>query len=137
MTRSTLPVRSTIHMLTVAAARLESDHANPQLVKDLRSTANHLASAKAEGRGYGPDEEKRIERQRTLIAMLPDTRAVDQLKASMLQRAYDLMWDGDCSGCDAIAEFLPSGDVTRMFDAWENDQEGKNEKSNFYGGDAA
>jgi hypothetical protein len=54
--------------------------------------------------------------------MLPDTRATDVLKAAMLQRAYDLMWDGEPSACDALAEFLPSDDVTAMFGAWQDDR---------------
>jgi len=99
--------RSRIHMLTVAAARLEQECANPKLIADLREAAKHEAEAYAEGRRHSLDEEKRIERQRTLMQMLPDTRAVDQLKAAMLQRAYDLMWDGNPGACDALAEFLP------------------------------
>jgi hypothetical protein len=119
-------------MLTVAAARLESDYANPKLIADLRAAAKEAATAHAEGRGYTPDDEKRIERQRTLFAMLPSCSATDRLKERMLQRAYDLMWGGDCSATDAIAEFLPSKDVDRMFEAWENDQVSGNVMSPFH-----
>ena len=66
------------------------------------------------------------------MAMVPDTRAKDDLMQAMLQRAYDLMWDGDCAGTDALAEFLPSAAVEAMFQAWQSDQEGKEPKSHFY-----
>lgn len=126
--------RSQIHMLSVAAARLESDHANPKLVADLRAAAKLLSEARAAGRGWTDEDEKRVARQRNLFTMLPDTRATDQLKEAMLQRCYDLMWDGNCIGCDALAEFLPESDVTRMFNAWENDQDGNNTRTAFYEG---
>jgi hypothetical protein len=126
--------RSRIHMLTVAAARLEGDHANPKLVADIRAAAKEAATAKADGRGWTPEETRRVERQRTLFAMLPSTNATDRLKEAMLQRAYDLMWDGDGLACDALSEFLPERDVTTMFDAWENDQfpEKDRPRSRFY-----
>lgn len=127
--------RSRIHMLTVAAARLESDYANPKLVADLREAAKHAASRKVDGLRdeTAQAEMKRIERQRNLMTMLPDTRSLDTLKEAMLQRAYDLMWDGDCAGTDALTEFLPSRDVTRMFEAWEQDQiAGDQPRSPFY-----
>jgi hypothetical protein len=121
-------------MLTVAAARLEQDHGNAKLIEDLRAAAKAHAKNKAEGR-LQADEEKRIGKQRTLTAMLPDTRSVDALKAAMLQRAYDLLWDGDWSACDAIIEFLPSADVEKMLNAYDQDQDPKRaEKSQFYAG---
>ena len=49
--------------------------------------------------------------------MLPSSNSTDRLKEAMLQRAYDLLWDGDTDGCDALIEFLPSDDVTKMLDA--------------------
>lgn len=122
-------------MLTVAAARLEETHSNPLLVKALRETADWCAKRAARGEGsraHWDAEEKRIGRQRTLMAMLPDTRAADALKAAMLQRAYDLMWDGDAQSCDALVEFLPSKDVERMFQAWDCDQTGTQPRSPFY-----
>lgn len=129
--------RSRAHMLSVAAARLEAEHANPKLIADLREAAKAAARVRAEGRldNMSDADERRIERQRTLFAMLPDNMAVDRLRSAMLQRAYDLMWDGDCSGCDALAEFLPSAEADRMFDAWERDQApGDQPRSEFYGG---
>jgi len=119
-------------MLNVAAARLQQDHGNPKLAADLREAAKVLAKNRAEQR-LQDDETKRIERQRTLFTMVPDTVAFGRFKDAMLQRAYDLMWDGDCSACDAIAEFLPSADVEKMFDAWQNDQDPNSpQKSKFY-----
>jgi hypothetical protein len=111
----------------VAAARLEADHANPKLVADLRD-AFETAS---------PEEIKRVERQRTLFNVLPDSAAVTKLKDAMLQRAYDLLWDGDCAGCDALTEFLPSIDVDQMLNAWRDDQDEQSQKpkSKWHAGD--
>lgn len=47
-------------------------------------------------------EEKRIARQRNCFTFLPVSPSVETLKAAMLQRAYDLLWDGRCEECDAI-----------------------------------
>lgn len=124
--------RSRVHMLSVAATRLEQDHANPKLVADLRAAAKEEADRILEGRAYGPEEEKRIARQRTKFNMVPDTHALGNLKEAMLQRAYDLMWDGRGTECDAVAEFLPSADVERMFNAWEADSVNDGPKSRFY-----
>ena len=63
------------------------------------------------------EDETRVARQRTLFNMLPSSNSTDRLKEAMLQRAYDLLWDGDTDGCDALIEFLPSDDVTKMLDA--------------------
>lgn len=121
-------------MLRVAAARLEQDQANPQLVEQLKAAAKEEATKRAEGRGFGPEEEKRIERQRTLMAMLPSSAATDRLKAAMMQRAYDLMWDGDCSATDALLEFLSSSEAEKVLSAWERDQTSTEDRSPFYDG---
>jgi hypothetical protein len=127
-------LRSRVHMLTVAAACIEQQSGNPLLVKDLRAAAEREAARLAEGttrnRAF-QEEEARVGNHRTLMAMLPDCRAVDRLKAAMLQRAYDLMWEGCCLECDALIEFLPSAAVERMFAAWEKDQTDE-PKSEFY-----
>jgi hypothetical protein len=52
----------------------------------------------------------------------------------MLQRAYDLMWDGFTTECDALVEFLPSDLVEEMFAAWEADSMGREPRSRFYDG---
>lgn len=129
-----LKQRSQIHMLTVAAARLEADRANPALIQGLRSAIKELSAAKVDGRGYGPEDEKRIERQRTLFATLPSSNATDRLKLAIQQRAYDLMWDGFCAECDALLEFLPSKDADEVLNAWDHDQERKEPPTKFYDG---
>lgn len=77
-------------------------------------------------------EEKRIANQRNLFTFLPVMAAVESLKAAMLQRAYDLLSDGDAEACDAITEFLPSRDVGEMLDAWLDDQDEGATKSRWY-----
>lgn len=119
-------------MLTIAAARLEQDRANPLLVTGLREEAKRLAKLRAEGRAHTSEDEKRIARQRNLFTMLPVYDAKERLREAMLQRAYDLLWDGDSAGCDAICEFLPADDVEKMLDAWSADQENVGEKSKWY-----
>jgi nitric oxide reductase activation protein len=116
--------RSRSHLFLVAAARLKQEHANPKVIEDLLAAAKQEASRRAEGRDHSIDEDRRIERQRTLFNMLPSCGATDRLKAAMLQRCYDLMWDGDAQACDALAEFLPSADVEKMFSAWDKDSAG-------------
>lgn len=128
--------RSQIHMLHVAAARLEADHANPKLIADLREAAGIAANKRARretGNDHDADESrKQTERHRTLFNLLPNGSDKERLKAAMLQYAYDLMWDGDCGSVDAITEFLPSDDVAAMFDAWQDDQFGGKPKSKWY-----
>lgn len=126
--------RSRVHMLTVAAARLQADYANPKLVSDLKAAAMREAEALAEGRRYTAEDETRIKRQRTLFAMLPSCNATDRLRAAMMQRAYDLIWDGQATECDALLEFLPSADAEKVLSAWENDQNPNNERTGFYAG---
>jgi hypothetical protein len=126
--------RSLVHTLNVAAARLKEALANPKLVADLQNAAEHMASKRAQGRGYTEDDERRIEAQRTLFNMLPDTAATDRLKHAVLQRAYDLLWDGDGAGCDALLEFMPSRDADGLLNAWCADQDGKQPRSKWYEG---
>lgn len=49
-----------------------------------------------------------------------------------LQLAYDLLWDRDGQGCDAITAMLPDKDVMAMLDAWEDDQMGDTPKSEWH-----
>lgn len=132
-----MKVRSQIHMLTVVAGRLEGDHANPKLVADLRKAAEDLAAKRAQGRTHDDNEQRRIERQRNLFTMLTPGRTTDNLEQAMLQRAYDLLWDGDCMGCDALLEFVPENASTEMLNAWMDDQDGKHPKSRWYGDERA
>lgn len=68
-------------------------------------------------------DEKRIANQRNLFTFLPPGPSVERLKEGMLQRAYDLLWNGAAEECDAILEFLPSRDAEAMLDAWSDDQD--------------
>lgn len=123
--------RSRIHMLRVTAMRFQ-DNAPPAMVEALRSFAQELEARHADGRTHSAQEEKRIERQRTLFNALPSSHATDRLKEAMLQRAYDLMWDGDGQATDALLEFLPSKDADQIMDAWLNDQDGDSPKSRWH-----
>lgn len=66
------------------------------------------------------------------LRLFAENRA-DRLRAAMRQRIYDLMWDGDSLGADAIAEFIPSSDADEAFAAWEHDIEGKQPLTAYYG----
>lgn len=120
--------RSQIHLLMVAAARLEQVCGDPKLVADLRQAAKITAKKKArreDARDHDMAErEKRARRHRNLFELVPDGSDKARLKEAMLQYAYDLMWDGDCGSVDVLTEFLPEDDVDAMFRAWEDDQIG-------------
>lgn len=49
-----------------------------------------------------------------------------------LQKAYDLLCDGDGEGCDAITAVLPVDNVKEMLDAWLDDQDGRLPRSRWY-----
>jgi hypothetical protein len=123
--------RSRIHMLRVLAMRFQ-DCAPADLVKTLRTFARELEARQADGRTHSAAEEKRIERQRTLFNMLPSSHATERLKEAMMQRAYDLIWDGDGQACDALLEFLPSRDAEAILTAWESDQDDNEPKSKWH-----
>ena len=128
MTRGSA-VRSQVHMLTVAAARLEQDRANPLLIEALRESAKALASRKVQGRGYTKEDAERIECQR---AAFHKARSGAEIRDLLLQRAYDLLWEGFATECDALLEFISTADATAMLDAWSADQEGQAPKSKWY-----
>lgn len=129
--------RSLVHMLTIAAARLEQDHANPKLIEALRGAAKEYAGRRAEGRTWSDAEQRRVDRQRNLFTILIPCPQKDALRDAMLQRAYDLLWDGDAMGCDAILEFVPGAAAEQMLAAWVADQDGKKPPSQWYSGKAA
>lgn len=128
--------RSLVHMLNVFAERLDSDHGPKEAVAAIRLFAKDRTIRRAEHRDWNEEEERRVERQRTLFVMLTVGDATDRLKTAMLQRAYDLLWDGDALGADAILEFLPSRDVEALLNAWsddfDNDRDKKHAKSKWY-----
>lgn len=123
--------RSRVHMLTVAAERLEQIAGNPKLVADLRAAATAEAERLASG-GNGDDNQARIDALRTLFHAIPNGGQKEAFKRALLQQAYDHMWDGNCMAVDALTDFLPSLDVEAMFEAWENDDLGKEPKSKFW-----
>lgn len=125
--------RSQIHMLRVWAMRLEETSAPAKLVETLRQQAQELEARQADGRTHDAVEERRIDRQRTLFNMLPSCDAADRLREAMAQRAYDLMWNGDGLATDALLEFLPSDTATAVLNAWDNDQDGNEPRSRYYG----
>jgi hypothetical protein len=127
-------VRSIVHLLNVFATRLEIDNGPKDAVKAIKLFATDRTIRRGEHRDWNADEEKRVEQQRTLFGMLPSCNPTDRLKAAMLQRAYDLLWDGDAMGCDALTEFLPSKDVDKMFSCWSSDFDGEEPRSDFYKG---
>lgn len=56
-----------------------------------------------------------------------------QIIDAELQRAYDVLWDGDGEACDEITANLPTKDVKAMLDCWLDDQDPKNTaKSKWY-----
>jgi hypothetical protein len=125
--------RSKIHMLRMIARHFEM-HAPEQLVQTLEKFAQEIEARRVDKRFRPKREEKLIEQQRTLFAMLPSSNAADRLKEAMLQRAYDLLWDGDGNGCDALLEFLPSNDVEALLQAWGEDFDDERPvKSRWYG----
>lgn len=126
--------RSLVHMLNTFAMRLEIDHGPKEAVKAIQLLAHDRTIRRAEHRDETAADEKRQSRHRNLFTMLPDCHSVDALKDAMLQRAYDLLWDGDALGCDAILEFVPSDEVDVLLGAWSDDQDGKDPKSKWYNG---
>lgn len=123
--------RSRIHMLRVTAMRFEGN-APPAMVETLRKFAQELEARHADGRCNCAEEDRRIERQRTLFNTLPSSDAVDRLKEAMMQRAYDMLWDGDGLACDVLLEFLPSQAAEEILSAWESDQDDNNPKSRWH-----
>ena len=68
-------------------------------------------------------EQKELERvQAKLEAVIRFEPSRSVIVTTMLQRAYDLLWEGNCQGCDAITDFLPKRMVRRMLDTWCEDQ---------------
>lgn len=126
--------RSAVHLITVFAARLEQRRGSGDAaVTVLKELAEEEADRRAESSDHDDQEASRIARQRATFAGVGKS-SPKKRRAAMLQRAYDLIWDGDGTGCDALAEFLPEADVEEMFDAWDHDQQGQMPRSRFYGG---
>ena len=124
--------RSRIHMLRVLAMNFEGN-APEALTKAVRGYARELEARASDGRRNDfVQENARIEEQRRIFALLPDTPEVELLKEGMMQRAYDLMWEGFALETDAILEFLPSECADEVLNAWDNDEQGKEPRSRFH-----
>lgn len=67
-------------------------------------------------------DRKRIAAQRAIFASLPEFGpsgiAVDALKTAIIDRAWRLLDRGDCDACDALLEFVPEDDATKMLDEY-------------------
>ncbi len=126
-------MRSAIHLLSILAERLEDSSAPEAVIKAIRLLAKDKAVRRMEHRDQSEHDERRNEQQRSLFATLPDCHSKDRLKHAMMQRAYDLLWDADTCGADALLEFLPSADAERTLNAWSNDFESEGPRSEFYG----
>ncbi len=77
-------------------------------------------------------EQKRIKEQRESFDDLTDGPIRDHVKDMMLQRAYDLMCDGQAEAADALCEFLPVDESDAMMNAWLDDQMDDGPKSKWY-----
>lgn len=93
------------------------------VLKAIRAVLLNAECERHEERKRAREERER----RALGAQIPE-----HVRAAMLQRAHDLLWDGNTDGCDALLEFLPEVEVTEMLDAWESDQAGEGPKSRWY-----
>ena len=126
--------RSLVHMLQTFAVRLESDHGPKEAVKAIELLAKDRTIRRAEHRDWNAQEAKRVEQQREAFRK---AKSGTEIKNMLLQRAYDLLWDGDFLACDALIEFLPESDADKMMSAWSDDEDGKEPRSQWYEGRAA
>lgn len=99
--------------LDIAAARLDEAGANLALVKDVRDLA---ARFRLVPERTAESEQVRVERQRTLMACVFDSRGKDRLQQAMFDRAADLIGAGELNAADALLEFLPSPQAERLLD---------------------
>lgn len=105
------------HTLDVAVACLKEDkNRNPILIEEMEKIA---AEYKGRDRIFSVHQEtKRIERQRTKFAMIPDTAARDRFKDAVIARAWELLDIGQSEACDALLEFMPSADADKMLNEY-------------------
>ncbi len=73
---------------------------------DARTTAERLVQEH--------DDQRRVERQRTLVNALPDCKATDKLKEAMIARARWLLERGLYLEAAVLLEFLPSRDADQV-----------------------
>lgn len=94
----------------------QQKNVNPRLVEELEKI-----TAAYKGRDSVFDafkERRRIEAQRTLFAMVPDTTSFDRLRRGMIDRAWELLDIGQCEACDALLEFVPEKDAEKMLNEY-------------------
>lgn len=109
------------HTMDIVLAVLKQRGGNPALIDDFEKIV-----AEYEGRDRAFDahkDNKRIERQRTMFAMMPDSTARDRFKESVINRAWELLDAGQADACDALLEFMPSADAYRMLDEYFKEDE--------------
>lgn len=105
------------HTLAVALECLKQDkRTNPVLIGEMEKIAEEY-----QGRDRVMDahkERQRIAAQRALFGELPPSIATDLFKQAMLDRAWHLLDAGQGEACDALLEFVPEIDATRLLDKY-------------------
>lgn len=94
----------------------DTKHVNPLLVEELEKITREYKCRDDTLDAH--QDRQRIERQRTLFAMMPDTTARDRLKDGIIARAWELLDIGECAACDALLEFVPSKDAEKMLNEY-------------------
>lgn len=119
MSRGKLPKGTTLDVAVACLKAGKSDR-NPSLIEEMEKIAREY-----KGRDRTLDlhsERKRIATQRAAFAELPaygpEGASVDQLKQIMIDRAWKLLDIGQCDACDALLEFVPEADATKMLDEY-------------------
>jgi hypothetical protein len=90
------------------------------------------AERAAERERWWAQEQARIKRQREAFDDLPEGPIRDHLRDMMLQRAYDILCEGNGEGCDELLQFLPEDHARELLDAWLDDQISDVPKSKWY-----
>jgi hypothetical protein len=113
------------HTLDTAVAMARQHSSNQFFVDDLEKIA-----AEYKGRDRILDAHKegeRVKAQRALWAALPELgpggAAVEALKAGIIDRASQLLDAGQCEACDALLEFVPEADASKMLSEYFGEDE--------------
>lgn len=104
--------------LTIALECLKADKVrSPALIDEFAKIA---AEYKGRDRVLTNHEERqRIARQRALFEEVDEqapSPAVNALKEAIIERAWALLDMGESAACDALLEFVPEADATKMLD---------------------
>jgi hypothetical protein len=109
------------HTLDVALAIVrDSRDRNPAFVAELEKI---IAEYKGRDRAIDAHKEReRVTAQRALWEPFPEFgpegAAADALKAAILDRARQLLDMGQCEACDALLEFVPEADASKMLNEY-------------------